>query len=99
MADFQGEEPTFEDLEASMLKGQKLQGVLTAEEVYEVVSTNMWHQRFPLFTAVHLIASGAAPVHRLLEYRALAEEAAGLDSNGEDPFGVAAAIAKAAAST
>jgi glycerol-3-phosphate dehydrogenase (NAD+) len=58
-----------------MLKGQKLQGVLTAEEVYDVISSNMWHQRFPLFTAVYGIVSGAVPVERLLEYRSVAEEA------------------------
>lgn len=95
--DMQGEAPTWEELEESMLKGQKLQGVLTAEEVYELLSANGWQDRFPLFAAIHCIAMGAAPVHRILEYQTVAEEAAaGHDSNGEDPFGVAAAIAKAA---
>lgn len=69
-----------------MLKGQKLQGVLTAEEVYDVISANMWHRRFPLFTAVHRITSGAASVHRILEYHSVAEEAADEDSMEDEPL-------------
>lgn len=69
-----------------MLKGQKLQGVLTAEEVYEVISANMWHCRFPLFAAVYCIVSGAAPVQRILEYRSVAEEAAEEEIAEDEPL-------------
>lgn len=86
----QGEAPTFEELEASMLGGQKLQGVLTSDEVQEVLRDRGWERDYPLFTATNRIVSGAADVRRVLEFRAVAEEE--LEGNGEDPFGVAAAI-------
>jgi glycerol-3-phosphate dehydrogenase len=87
----QGQKPTWNELEESMLKGQKLQGVLTAEEVYDVLCSKGWQHRFPLFTAIHLIASGRVPVERILEYRAVAEEV-DVDRCKDEPFGVDATI-------
>lgn len=89
----QGQSPTWEELEESMLKGQKLQGVLTAEEVFDVLSANGWLTKFPLFTAIHRIATDEEPVERILEYRKVAEDAVALEVDGdndlgdEDPFG------------
>lgn len=89
----QGEAPTFEELEASMLGGQKLQGVLTSDEVQEVLRDRGWERDYPLFTATSRIVSGAADVRRVLQFRDVALEE--VDSSGEDPFGVAAAIQQA----
>ncbi|KAK9241299.1 NAD-dependent glycerol-3-phosphate dehydrogenase N-terminus-domain-containing protein [Lipomyces kononenkoae] len=44
--------PIFE-LEAELLKGQKAQGVTTAQEVYEFLDRRGKSREFPLFTAVH----------------------------------------------
>ncbi|KAG4912330.1 hypothetical protein JHK82_052912 [Glycine max] len=51
----------FDELEAEMLQGQKLQGVLTAQEVHEVLSHRGWLHMFPLFSAVHAISTGRLP--------------------------------------
>ncbi|KAG9141992.1 hypothetical protein Leryth_009344 [Lithospermum erythrorhizon] len=52
---------SFDELEAEMLQGQKLQGVLTAKEVYEVLSDRGWLELFPLFATVHEICVGRLP--------------------------------------
>ncbi|KAK9368706.1 NAD-dependent glycerol-3-phosphate dehydrogenase N-terminus-domain-containing protein [Lipomyces kononenkoae] len=44
--------PIFE-LEAELLKGQKAQGVTTAQEIYEFLERRGKTQEFPLFTAVY----------------------------------------------
>ncbi|XP_027902060.1 glycerol-3-phosphate dehydrogenase [NAD(+)]-like [Vigna unguiculata] len=56
-----GGKRSFDELEAEMLQGQKLQGVLTAKEVHEVLSNRGWLHIFPLFSAVHLISIGRLP--------------------------------------
>ena len=38
-------------LQATLLHGQKLQGVLTSEEVQEILRRKGWEQDYPLFTA------------------------------------------------
>uniref|UniRef100_A0A7C9CFK6 Glycerol-3-phosphate dehydrogenase [NAD(+)] n=1 Tax=Opuntia streptacantha TaxID=393608 RepID=A0A7C9CFK6_OPUST len=60
-----GQRP-FKELEEEMLKGQKLQGVLTAEEVYEVLQKNKWLDLFPLFRTIHEICSGNKPVSAIV---------------------------------
>ncbi|XP_011270240.1 glycerol-3-phosphate dehydrogenase, variant [Capsaspora owczarzaki ATCC 30864] len=45
----------FQQLEAELLNGQKLQGTLTAKEVYHVLSEKKLTQEFPLFTAVYQV--------------------------------------------
>ncbi|KAJ1391543.1 hypothetical protein SESBI_36526 [Sesbania bispinosa] len=42
-----GGKRSFDELEAEMLQGQKLQGVSTAREVYEVLSHRGWLELFP----------------------------------------------------
>ncbi|XAR51940.1 Glycerol-3-phosphate dehydrogenase (NAD(+)) [Bertholletia excelsa] len=59
---------SFDELEAEMLQGQKLQGVSTAKEVYQVLSHRGWLELFPLFTTVHEICSGCLPPTAIVEY-------------------------------
>ncbi|KAK2661612.1 hypothetical protein Ddye_000186 [Dipteronia dyeriana] len=59
---------SFDDLEAEMLQGQKLQGVSTAKEVYEVLSHRGWLELFPLFATVHEIAIGHLPPPAIVKY-------------------------------
>ncbi|KAK1432720.1 hypothetical protein QVD17_09618 [Tagetes erecta] len=59
---------SFDDLEAEMLQGQKLQGVSTAKEVYEVLKHKGWLEMFPLFTTVHEICTGRLPPTAIVEY-------------------------------
>ncbi|KAH7847727.1 hypothetical protein Vadar_029622 [Vaccinium darrowii] len=63
-----GGKRSFDELEAEMLQGQKLQGVSTAKEVYEVLSHRGWLELFPLFTTVHEICIGRLPPTAIVEY-------------------------------
>jgi hypothetical protein len=58
-----------EDLEAEMLGGQKLQGVLTSLEVQGVIAARGWEAEFPLFTTIHQIAIGEAPPSDITRYK------------------------------
>ncbi|KAL4193545.1 hypothetical protein AMTRI_Chr06g200070 [Amborella trichopoda] len=59
---------SFDELEAEMLQGQKLQGVSTAREVYEVLSHRGWQELFPLFTTVYEICIGHLSPSAIVEY-------------------------------
>ncbi|KAK6928428.1 Glycerol-3-phosphate dehydrogenase, NAD-dependent, N-terminal [Dillenia turbinata] len=59
---------SFDELEAELLQGQKLQGVSTAKEVYAVLSNRGWLEMFPLFTTVHEICVGRLPPTAIVEY-------------------------------
>ncbi|KAM2014393.1 hypothetical protein ACFX16_045057 [Malus domestica] len=59
---------SFDELEAEMLQGQKLQGVSTAKEVYEVLSHRGWLDFFPLFATVHEICIGTLPPTAIVEH-------------------------------
>ncbi|XP_059670051.1 glycerol-3-phosphate dehydrogenase [NAD(+)] isoform X2 [Cornus florida] len=63
-----GGKRSFDELEAEMLQGQKLQGVSTAREVYEVLSHRGWLELFPLFTTVHEICIGRLQPSAIVEY-------------------------------
>ncbi|KAJ8750224.1 hypothetical protein K2173_014139 [Erythroxylum novogranatense] len=63
-----GGKRSFNELEAEMLQGQKLQGVSTAREVYEVLSYRGWLELFPLFATVHEICIGKLPPTAIVEY-------------------------------
>ncbi|CAI9752612.1 unnamed protein product [Fraxinus pennsylvanica] len=63
-----GGKRSFDELEAEMLQGQKLQGVSTAKEVYEVLSHRGWLELFPLFSTVHEICIGHLPPSAIVEY-------------------------------
>ncbi|CAK9180446.1 unnamed protein product [Ilex paraguariensis] len=63
-----GGKRSFDELEAELLQGQKLQGVSTAKEVYEVLNHRGWLELFPLFTTVHEICIGHLPPSAIVEY-------------------------------
>eukprot|EP01023_Acetabularia_acetabulum_P007608 TRINITY_DN1332_c0_g2_i1.p1 TRINITY_DN1332_c0_g2~~TRINITY_DN1332_c0_g2_i1.p1 ORF type:complete len:388 (-),score=77.18 TRINITY_DN1332_c0_g2_i1:450-1454(-) len=68
-----GTPKSFDDLEVEMLKGQKLQGVLTSNEVQETLRHNGWEQEFPLFTTVNRIINGQLPAESLMTFQAAAK--------------------------
>jgi glycerol-3-phosphate dehydrogenase (NAD+) len=51
---------TWEELENTMLNGQKLQGTLTAKEVYQILKDHNSEDQFPLFTAIYRVAFESA---------------------------------------
>ena len=52
----------WDELEKSMLNGQKLQGTITAKDVMVVLQSKNLAKEFPLFTRIHEIAfEGKAP--------------------------------------
>lgn len=63
-----GGKRSFDELEAELLQGQKLQGVLTAAEVFELLRARDWELSFPLFATVHSIATGQLPPSAIVEY-------------------------------
>ncbi|KAL6587443.1 hypothetical protein OROMI_000421 [Orobanche minor] len=63
-----GGKRSFDELEAEMLGGQKLQGVSTAKEVYEVLSHRGWLELFPLFSTVHEICICRLPPNAIVTY-------------------------------
>ncbi|CAH8277676.1 unnamed protein product [Arabidopsis lyrata] len=64
-----GGKRSFDELEAEMLQGQKLQGVSTAREVYEVLNHCGWLEMFPLFSTVHQICTGHLQPEAIVQYR------------------------------
>lgn len=61
-----GDNPTMESLEKSMLNGQKLQGTETAREVFVMLKEKNLLDQFPLFVAVHMIATKQIPPQDLI---------------------------------
>ncbi|KMZ57323.1 Glycerol-3-phosphate dehydrogenase (NAD(P)(+)) [Zostera marina] len=59
---------SFSDLEEELLDGQKLQGVLTSNEVYDVLCHRKCKDQFPLFTKVHDICTGELLPSSIVEY-------------------------------
>ncbi len=51
-----------------LLKGQKLQGTLTSDEVQEIISSRGWEQRFPLFTTINRVINGHLTPEWVLRY-------------------------------
>ncbi|KAJ4885345.1 hypothetical protein Rs2_35438 [Raphanus sativus] len=64
-----GGKRSFDELEAEMLQGQKLQGVSTAREVYEVLNHCGWMEMFPLFSTVHQICTDRLKPEAIVHYR------------------------------
>lgn len=64
-----GEPKTFEELEVELLNGQKLQGVLTSNEVQEVLRVRGWEADYPFFTTVNRVLNGQLPPSAVVEYR------------------------------
>ncbi|KAF5740431.1 glycerol-3-phosphate dehydrogenase [Tripterygium wilfordii] len=63
-----GGKRSLDKLEAQMLQGQKLQGVSTAKEVYEVLTHRGWLELFPFFATVNEICIGRLPPSAIVEY-------------------------------
>lgn len=59
---FQSCEQHWEDIERRILKGQKIQGVSTVYEVYQVLQAHDRTQFFPLLTTIYSITFGMEPV-------------------------------------
>jgi glycerol-3-phosphate dehydrogenase (NAD+) len=59
----------FDRLEAELLGGQRLQGVLTAAEVAAVLAARGWAPDFPLFATVYAITRGEVGPDAILRYR------------------------------
>jgi len=55
------------ELEKEMLKGQRLQGPQTAEEVYAFLASKNEQENFPLFVAINDICHGKKPVAFLID--------------------------------
>ncbi|CAG9463212.1 unnamed protein product [Pedinophyceae sp. YPF-701] len=71
-----GEKPSFDDLERDLLKGQKLQGVLTVEEIVEVMGQRGIEKDYPLFMTIHAICKGEEAPYAIFEYREVGRQAA-----------------------
>lgn len=54
-------------LESDMLNGQKLQGTLTCQEAFEVLSSRNMLSQFPLFKTIHDISFQGVPVERIVD--------------------------------
>ena len=52
----------WDDIEADLLNGQKLQGTLTTKDMYQVLRVGKMTEDFPVFTAVYEIAFEGRPV-------------------------------------
>lgn len=55
-----------DELEKELLNGQKLQGPLTAAEVYDMLVKKKIDKDYPLFVSVHKICKGELPAKNLL---------------------------------
>jgi glycerol-3-phosphate dehydrogenase (NAD+) len=58
---------SFAALEEELLKGQKLQGTVTAQEVVEVLNSQGCASQFPLFCAVFEVAFEGKPTSRIFD--------------------------------
>jgi glycerol-3-phosphate dehydrogenase (NAD+) len=62
-----GGKKSFEELENELLNGQKLQGTLTAKEVYEILKRQNLLQEFPFFEVIYAISFQGSPVESFLK--------------------------------
>jgi glycerol-3-phosphate dehydrogenase (NAD+) len=62
-----GENRSWEDIEAELLGGQKLQGTLTAMEIYPLIELHRLESRLPLICATYAIACQGAHPQALFE--------------------------------
>jgi len=64
-----GEPKTFDIIEAELLNGQKLQGVLTSQEVQVLLQRRGLESRFPLLTTINKICKGEVPPSHIVHYK------------------------------
>jgi glycerol-3-phosphate dehydrogenase (NAD+) len=62
-----GEDRSWEDIEAELLGGQKLQGALTAMEIYPLIELHGLESQLPLICAIYKIACKGAHPNALFE--------------------------------
>lgn len=65
--DEQSCEKMWEDIESDLLNGQKLQGTLTAKEVYGLLDSRGVLASFPLMKTTYEIAFMGKPIHTIVE--------------------------------
>lgn len=65
--------------QAELLNGQKLQGVLTSNEVQEIIARNGWEASFPLFTTINAIVNGRLEPSAVVRYRCVCLCAVSID--------------------
>jgi hypothetical protein len=61
-AELAGTPASFAELEVKLLNGQKLQGVLTSNEVQAILFRRNWEKEYPLFTTGKYKAKSQAPL-------------------------------------
>ena len=60
-------EGDWDELEKTMLNGQKLQGTITSKDVMVVLKAKSLADQFPLFTRIHEIAFEGKPVSSIID--------------------------------
>ena len=58
---------TWDEIEADLLDGQKLQGTITAKDVMVVLKAKGLVDEFPLFSRIHAIAFEGAPTESIID--------------------------------
>ncbi|CAB9505882.1 3-phosphate dehydrogenase [Seminavis robusta] len=66
-SDYKACEEIWEDIEAELLNGQKLQGTLTAKEVYDVLEAREALDEFPLIRNIFEISYMGKPIESIVE--------------------------------
>jgi glycerol-3-phosphate dehydrogenase (NAD+) len=70
-------EKKWEEIEGRILNGQKLQGTLTAKEVYAVLESRGVLNAFPLIKTIYHIAFKGKPIHQIVEGIVVSNERSG----------------------
>jgi len=66
-AAFAQKKGTWDEIEADLLDGQKLQGTITAKDVMVVLKAKGLVDEFPLFSRIHAIAFEGAPTESIID--------------------------------
>jgi glycerol-3-phosphate dehydrogenase (NAD+) len=64
-----GETRTWDELEAQLLNGQKLQGVLSSHEVQQLIAARGLEARFPLLTTINKVVCGVLQPSDVLRFQ------------------------------
>lgn len=59
----------FQQCEAELLNGQKLQGTLASAEVFNILKLRKACKKFPLFSTIALIIDGKLPAAEIIDYK------------------------------
>ena len=58
---------SWQEIEKELLGGQKLQGTLTAQEIWPVMKEHNLLERLPLFTTIYQVAFEGKPAKSIVE--------------------------------